>query len=244
MSSGAAKNQVRLGLISDTHGKHREITVGECDVLIHAGDCTNDIGQASLRDFLTWFEEQPATHKILIAGNHDGAFEKWPDLARLMVKERAPSVIYLEDSGCELYGLKFWGSPVTPTFFNWYFNRERGEEIKRHWDMIPKDTDVLITHGPPFSILDKAPRFSNFKSRIVSGYEQTGCRDLMEKVEEIKPSVHCFGHIHYSHGHHGIIHESGNVTDFFNASVVDEEYTTAHPPFYHDITTKEVRAIE
>lgn len=200
---------MRLVILSDTHGLHNQFRCPDGDVLIHAGDCTDDIGQASLRNFLKWFESHPQKHKILIAGNHDGAFEKWPDLARAMVKEIAPSVTYLQDSGCEIGGYKFWGSPVTPEFCNWHFNRERGEGIKRHWDMIPRNTDVLITHGPAWNILDKG----GFNE------DHCGCRDLRDALEEIQPRLHIFGHIHYSYGHTKHYYDDGNWTDCINASI-------------------------
>jgi predicted phosphodiesterase len=213
---------MKLVIISDTHGRHADIAhVPDGDVLIHCGDCTDDAGRAALRNFLLWFQAQPHKHKILIAGNHDWAFEKWPDLAIAAVKEYAPSVTYLQDSGTEIDGKVFWGSPVQPEFCNWAFNRKRGEEIRRHWDMIPDNTDVLITHGPPFGQLD------------VSGIDNVkcGCRDLYEAVLRVRPSVHCFGHIHHSYGHHRYIHDDGWLTTMVNASICNESYRPINKPF-------------
>jgi predicted phosphodiesterase len=215
---------MKLVIISDTHGMHSEVKVPSGDVLIHCGDCTNDIGQRSLREFLTWFEDQPAPRKILIAGNHDGAFEKWSDLARAMVKEMAPSVIYLQDSGIEIGGVKFWGSPVQPEFFNWHFNRKRGADIKRHWDMIPNDVDVLITHGPMAGILDK-----DFHG------ESAGCKDLLDAVLRVRPNVHCCGHIHYSYGQCILNHTPEIYTKCFNASACGEDYKPTNVPFTYDL---------
>lgn len=216
-----------LCIISDTHGLHDSVKVPpRGDVLIHCGDSTDDIGQAALRSFLIWFERQPQKRKILIAGNHCGAFQLWPDLARAMVKEVAPSVTYLQDSGIEIDGIKYWGSPYTPTFFDWYFMRDRGADIRRHWDMIPDDTDVLITHGPAYGCLDE------------SGYSEgaernpkVGCRDLYEAVLRVQPKVHAFGHIHHSYGAKPLIHDNGTKTILMNASCCNEAYKPINLPW-------------
>jgi predicted phosphodiesterase len=213
---------MKLVLLSDTHGHHRSVSVPNGDVLIHCGDATTDAGRASLRDFLVWLEALPHPRKLFCAGNHDWAYEKWPDLALAAVKEYAPSATYLQDSGCEIDGFKFWGSPVQPEFCNWAFNRKRGPEIKRHWDMIPDDTDVLITHGPP----------AGHHGLDISGFDKSrcGCRDLYEAVMRVNPDVHAFGHIHHSYGTHKMIHDDGTWTHLFNASICDEAYKpTRHP---------------
>ena len=119
-----------------------------------------------------------------------------------------PNITYLNDSGVTIEGIKFWGSPVTPWFHNWAFNRV-GEEITKHWDLIPADTDVLITHGPPKGILDET----------VHGRLHVGCGHLLKKVLEIKPKVHVFGHIHEARG----VHEEAGIK-FINASCVDLRY--------------------
>jgi hypothetical protein len=117
------------------------------------------------------------------------------------------NAIYLENSGMELLGLKFWGSPIQPEFNNWAFNVARGAAIQPYWQMIPEGTDVLVTHGPPFGVLDKSfPSTSNL-----------GCEELTKAVEQIRPRPNIFGHIHGGYGQ-----MAANGTQFVNASVVDE----------------------
>lgn len=206
---------------------HRQVAhIPDGDVLIHSGDCTNDAGQAALRAFLTWFEAQPHPRKILVAGNHDWAFEKWPTQAEAMVREIAPSVTYLNDSGCEIGGIKFWGSPVQPEFYNWAFNRQRGSTIRAHWDKIPDDTDVLVTHGPPFGRLD------------VSGHGnmRVGCRDLYEAILRVRPRLHVFGHIHHSYGTTYEVHDCGSKTTYINGAIVDEAYNPRNKPMVYDFS--------
>lgn len=223
---------MRLVIISDTHGHHDKVIVPDGDVLIHCGDATRDAGQADLRRFLAWCEANPHKNKILIAGNHDWAFEKWPDLARQMVKDVAPSATYLEDSGVEIDGIKFWGSPFQPEFCGWAFNVDRGPKLKVHWDKIPKDTDVLITHCPPYRRLDKT-----------YSVEHVGCKDLLDAVKRIEPEVHCFGHIHYSYGNmKEVWRDAGDHegplevwTTFVNAAICGEDYKPTNKPWVVEI---------
>ena len=98
--------------------------------------------------------------------------------------------------------------------FNFSSNRERGKVINKHWKIIPANTDVLITHGPPMGILDQ-----------VGSNDHAGCADLLRHVERIKPKFHIFGHIHGSHGRY-----STPVTQFINASIVDDNYDVKNFP--------------
>ena len=121
--------------ISDTHGRHESVVVPNGDILVHSGDCTNKGLAHEVAEFLTWLEGQPHPAKVLIAGNHDFLFEQEPKQAERLLRELAPSVAYLNDSGVAVAGLKFWGSPVQPWFYDWAFNRHRGAEIQGHWDL-------------------------------------------------------------------------------------------------------------
>ncbi len=124
------------------------------------------------------------------------------------------SINYLQDEGIEIDGVKFWGTPWQPEFCNWAFNLPRGKQIREKWDLIPDDTDVLITHGPPYSILDS----------INDGCPPLGCQDLLETVvERVNPRVHVFGHIHGGHGE-----EDRQGTKYINASLLDESYGVTH----------------
>ena len=193
-------------LISDTHGLHNKLNLKGGDLLIHAGDVSGRGSEQEVMEFLKWFKTQDYTHKIFIAGNHDWFFEleSYEYIQKIIPKE----IIYLNDSGIRIDGFNIWGSPIQPEFLSWAFNRERGTQIDKHWQMIPKNTDILITHGPPLGILDKTTRG-----------EAVGCEMLLKKVNEIKPKLHVFGHIHEGYG----ILEKENTT-FVNASVLDIGY--------------------
>ena len=121
---------------------------------------------------------------------------------------------YLCNSGVEIEGIKIWGSPITPTFFNWAFNEDRGKPIQKYWKMIPKNTGILVTHGPPNGILDKTT--SNINA---------GCEELLKTVNKLKPKFHLFGHIHEAYGK-----ETLNETTFINGSLLDINYNLANLP--------------
>jgi Icc-related predicted phosphoesterase len=100
--------------------------------------------------------------------------------------------------------------------------------MQKRWDAIYDDTDILITHGPPFGHLD-----------IPGGQSiRVGCEMLRHRVDTIRPKIHVFGHIHGSWGHYFDGH-----THFFNASVLDERYAYAHAPwnFEWDNITNEIK---
>ncbi|MFT3747516.1 MAG: metallophosphatase domain-containing protein [Agriterribacter sp.] len=198
--------------ISDTHGKHNKLLLPKGDVLIHAGDVSMMGKESEIEDFMNWFKAQDFKYKIMVAGNHDFLFERAPQY--LIEKIIPENIIYLNDSRVTIDEIKIWGSPVTPWFFNWAFNRHRGEEINKHWKLIRSGTDIVITHGPVFGILDKTQ----------TG-EHVGCKDLLNKVNEIKPKVYIGGHIHEGYG---IIKKAGST--FINVSVVNVKYEVANKP--------------
>lgn len=198
--------------ISDTHGQHDKLILPKGDIIIHAGDISPRGRENEIKDFLSWFKSLDYKYKIFIAGNHDFYFE---NRSQIEIDSIIPEgVIYLNDSGITIEGLKIWGSPISPWFYNWAFNRHRGESIKKHWDLIPSDTNILITHGPAFDRLDKTD----------SG-KHVGCKDLLEVIEKIKPIIHVCGHIHEGYGV-----KPENNTCFYNVSVLDENYHLINSP--------------
>ena len=228
--------------ISDTHGSkyHNKLEIPECDVLIHSGDVGGRTNLFELQSFIIWFLEQSATIKIFVAGNHDIVLDKfWPSRtknnitrhilyednlsAKKMIKDSG--IIYLENKDYVYQGIKFYGSPYTPSFHkqNWVFNADRGEEIKKEWSKIPSDTNVLITHGPPYGILDTIPE--NYKITPEEDVKR-GCEDLINVIKKrlYDLKLCCFGHIH---GNTGIIvHPVSNTRHviFSNGAVIDNDY--------------------
>lgn len=209
--------QLRFVAISDTHSRHRSLKLPKGDVLLHAGDISYKGRMEDIIDFLEWFSKQKFQYKILIAGNHDFFFEKagQKEIEQIL----RTGIIYLNDCGTTINGINIWGSPVTPRFYNWAFNRKRGEEIRQHWELIPPGTDVLMTHGPAYGFLD-----------VTADEQHTGCQDLLRRLLVIKPKFHVFGHIHESYGS---VKRSG--IQLINASLVNEFYELVHKPFIFDL---------
>lgn len=215
---------MRIVCISDSHNQLDQVQLPKGDLLVHAGDWTmggklDEIAKFNY-DLQMKLEYGFPLGAVIIAGNHDFLMEKQPTLGRSIVRAGH----YLEDSGIEIEGVKFWGSPATPWFFDWAFNFQRGEEIKTKWDLIPGDTDVLITHGPPAGFLDEIPNG-----------DTVGCEDLFEALMRVKPKVHIFGHIHNSYGKILLKLNDKHRTQFVNASICTERYKPTNKPIVIDI---------
>jgi Icc-related predicted phosphoesterase len=210
---------MKITLISDTHTLHKNITpdlIGG-DILIHAGDIMNSGHRVQeVGEFCEWFDSiDNYKTKIFIAGNHDRMFQYNSELVMDII-DSYKSITYLQDSFVIVDGLKIYGSPWQPEFFNWAFNLPRdGEELKAKWDLIPSDVDILITHGPAYGFVDQ----------VKGKEEHLGCKLLSKRIEEVKPRIHVCGHIHSGNGI-----TLTNDTSYFNASVLDERYYYAHKP--------------
>lgn len=200
---------MRLVIIGCTHNYQYEIgKLPDGNILIHTGDMTNHGTEKEINHFGYWLESiKDQYEKIFIcAGNHDFLFQTNKHKAlSLLNLNNDNKIVYLENQEFIYNGIKFYGSPVTTFYHDWAFNVHRGDDIKKYWNLIPLDTDVLITHGPPDKILDV-----NFQDIC------TGCEDLLNRVLEVKPLLHCFSHIHESRGSLNF-----NNTIFINNSMVN-----------------------
>mmetsp|Transcript_2249 Transcript_2249/g.2970 ORF Transcript_2249/g.2970 Transcript_2249/m.2970 type:complete len:264 (+) Transcript_2249:301-1092(+) len=184
-----------------------------------------------------WFaelkENGTVQHDIIcIAGNHDLTFQPdhyvkcWRNFhVRPLDDARArrgmSNCIYLEDEGCTLKDITFYGSPWQPEFYDWAFNLPR-KDIHEVWSRIPADTDVLVTHGPPLGRGDRCEPHGN----------RAGCVDLLREVQHRPkpPRLHIFGHIHEGHG----VSYDGK-TMYVNASIVTLDYSPDNPCIVIDL---------
>lgn len=207
---------MRIVLLSDTHDRHSDLQVPEGDLVVHAGDFTMRGHQDEVQRFLDWFAGLPHPNKVFVAGNHDFLAERDPEQFRSMIPE---GLVYLEDETVDVLGLRIHGSPITPWFHDWAFNRARGAEIARHWERIPEDVELLITHGPPAGILD----------RTAYG-EAVGCEDLARRIAEVRPRWHVFGHIHEARG--SLVQDG---VEYVNASILDRRYEVSRPPLVLEV---------
>jgi Icc-related predicted phosphoesterase len=196
----------------------------EGNVLVHAGDLTNMGEGHAIRRFAQW--ARIVQHKyddiLVIAGNHDFGFENDPLVARGILAEEGPhNLHYLQDDVFKYHDLEldkifnFYGSPWQPRFYDWAFNVDRGPFIAAKWKMIPDDTHILITHGPPHGILDPG-----------RGDAHVGCEDLLRSItERVRPDVHIFGHCHMGYGR---LERDGIV--YVNAANCDERHNLSKKP--------------
>ena len=201
-------------LISDTHTKHIRLTnLLPADIIIHGGDISSMGYEHEIRDFLKWFSSlEQYKYKIFIAGNHDWLFQRNSALAKSLIPD---NVIYLEDSGVEIDGVYIYGTPVSLPFYNWAFMKPE-DKIIEHWKAIPDNTDILITHTPPYGILDYVP----------SDNVKTGSITLRDEIlNRIKPKLSIFGHIHEENGITAI-----DNTLFVNASSLNDQYLYSYEP--------------
>ena len=187
--------------LSDTHGCHHRLRdLPEADVVVHSGDFCMVGTEAEAIDFLNWFCDLPYRHKIFICGNHDDC------LYGANIGGLDANVHYLCNSGMEIDGVKFYGVPM---FMGDCITDRQSRNIAH----IPADTDVLITHTPPYGILDFADGINY------------GSEEILERLTAIHPQLHLFGHIHICHGITEI-----NGTTYSNGAIMNGSYTELNAP--------------
>lgn len=194
---------MKIVCISDTHNNEPELPEG--DILVHAGDATIHGYRVEAYRQLCWLESQLHKYKYIFftPGNHDLYFEK--NLLKAKEEALLAGIILLHNELFEFdvngKTYRLWMSAHTPNYHDWAFMLNENEIIEA-WEKIPQNLDVLVTHAPPLGILDKSYRD-----------EHIGCKWLVQRVLEIKPQVHIFGHAHEGRGMF-----NNGVTQFVNAA--------------------------
>lgn len=210
----------KIVAISDLHGVLPKIP--QCDLLLIAGDITPTKNHSVSfqynwlnNEFRKWLDGVPAKNIVGVAGNHDFIFQE----------SSPPKLpwIYLQDSGVEINGLKLWGTPWQPWFFDWAFNLYE-PQLAEKWASIPNDTDILVCHGPPFGYGDEAVRLNK------KGYENTGSPSLLKRIKEIKPKLVTFGHIHRGRGEWIL-----DGTKLANVSILNDNYENVYEPWEYNL---------
>ena len=182
-------------MISDTHGNRPSLPEG--DVLVHCGDLTHFGSFRELREQVGWLQSLDFAHIVFVGGNHDVALG---NLAAKGLEDQARKLLfgrihYLRDSGVTIDGVRFWGSPWIPPYAG-EFNLPENE-LREKFELIPPETDVLVTHGPPAGVRDGG----------------TGSTSLAAAVRRVRPRIHCFGHVHDHRGE-----ATTDETRFFNCA--------------------------
>ena len=210
------KEEIKILHLSDLHN-HHPMNLPSADLLIISGDYGFRPKNAPLDVLIEEFQgfnDYLGTIKdnydkiIYSAGNHDTIFELNKEIGR---KTLSNATVLLHES-LTYRDYKIFASPYTPTFFNWAFNVDSGEDMQEKWKDIPLDTDILVTHCPMYGILDT----------VEGRYDHLGCEDLKMAIMNVKPIAHLFGHIHsssqrgYDHSRFCVVH--------VNSSIMDEHY--------------------
>lgn len=195
-------SSVRLVCISDTHNAHRALELPRGDVLIHAGDLTNNGTAQELADVADWFDDLQGHFRqiIAVAGNHDRVLWQSSTHSQCMSADTAAearrklekSCKYLEDESTMESMVDVYGTPWTPLHGHarTAFMLPTGEALLKRWQQIPTDTDVLVVHGPPFG-----------RGDLCRLDTHVGCRELLQELRgRVRPRVVICGHIHEARG--------------------------------------------
>ncbi|MFQ3248027.1 MAG: Icc-related predicted phosphoesterase [Arenicella sp.] len=212
------KRIMKLSIISDTHGQQNKIGRLNGDVLIHCGDMFNLFSNTNSGDEIDvideWFGQQSFDLILCIGGNHDLSLQRHLKLNA----QPFSNAIFLNGETYNYQGINFFGSSWVPELQSQAFYADE-KLLKDEWAAIPKSTDVLITHTPPFGVLD-----TSSQGMVL------GCKHLAKNVKRIKPTLHCFGHIHASSG----MVKNGRTT-FINAALAGRGHQLIRDPYIFDL---------
>lgn len=205
---------MKIVAISDTHWRPDIYnTLPSGDVLVIAGDYSDGslVGLLQFNRTLERLLLMQYQHIVFVPGNHNVYEEENPTQTEELFSKN-PRLHYLVDTECTIDGIKFYGTPWSVEFNNWAFMLDE-ERLSQKFSNIPMDTDILITHTPPFGILDNI------------GAKHLGSHALETRILKVKPKIHFFGHIHEAHGS-----EHSKYTDFYNVSILNDNYVVEYKP--------------
>lgn len=214
---------MKILALSDLHGYLPQIE--PCDLLILAGDYeynrdAAEQGRFMMGKFFLWLQRLPAKHIVWIGGNHDQTLFFKKAYGDWMRHGRAH---YLEDRAITIEGVKIYGTPWTPPFFDWWFMASE-DQLRTRYAEIPDDTDILVTHGPPYGVCDTTGYL------IGGGDPNCGSKALLERIKIIQPKAVVCGHIHEGRGTARV-----GKTVVYNVTLCDGQYIPKHSPMVIDL---------
>jgi Icc-related predicted phosphoesterase len=210
---------MKITCVADLHGHYPKLPGG--DLLIVAGDLTAGDGLEQWEQFNAWLSGAKYECVVVIGGNHDNRLQQEPDL---LAGELSAAITYLCDSGTIFAGLHIWGSPWTRRFDGenpdcLAFTCDTDDQLAAKWACIPEDTNILITHCPPWGLGDAVEEGDKLLS--------VGSRSLLKRIEQLKSLRLCvFGHIHEGYG----IWSGADGPQLVNASHMDGRYRPVNAP--------------
>jgi Icc-related predicted phosphoesterase len=223
-----------IDCIGCLHGERPKLKGG--DLLIVTGDLTARDTDEELDEFDNWLDAQEYKKKIFIAGNHDNVLldEKPRKRYARFSGIKRERYEYLCDSGTEYEGLSIWGSPWTASFpginpkckaFTIPFGPDTEDHLMNYWELIPKKVDILITHSPPYGILDGIPQEDGSVFHV-------GSKSLHAWIKYVeRPRLHVFSHIHEAYGreeHFPTYNDEMMIS--VNCSIMNEKYKPVNKP--------------
>ncbi len=220
------KKRLKVSILSDLHGQKPTLPGG--DLLIIAGDLTARDRLKQHIEWCDWMMKQDYKKIIFIAGNHDNKLRDSTEVIRTYICTKRNQYVYLQDSGTEFEGWKIWGTP-----WSLWFDRINPEcaaftahdlDLEEKYALIPEGTDIIISHTPPYGILDQNS----------DGYH-CGSRSLRNALDRVKPKYCIFGHIHECGGQQLMYKHQGPNTWCINASIMDKNYKSAQLPIHIEI---------
>lgn len=203
---------MKVVILSDTHNQIPD-NIPDGDLIIHCGDFTNGGTYNEIKKFLLWFSLLSHKHKIVIPGNHERLlcpFINSPKRVYIIHKFKSLGINLLLDEMIIIEDIKIYGTSYCngdfDIMYKWGFYVHDEEQLTEKWNKIPEDTDILITHIPPYGILD------------IYNSKHYGCKLLLDRIRQFNPLYHIFGHIHSGYGEFIV-----NKTYFINSSYLKED---------------------
>ncbi len=233
---------MKLALTSDIHGALSALIPPEpVDVLVIAGDivpvwAVNNPAKKALMQQADWVIQKfypflrelivggRCTHVVWTWGNHDwvGQYHNWQTDKNTLLPEPPSGCHLLVDRSCTIDGVKFYGTPWQPQFYNWAFNADEADLAER-WAAIPDDTDVLVVHGPPHKYGDRV------------GNQHCGSPSLAARVASLHLEMVVCGHIHVGAGAYRLRGNHNRMTHVYNVSAVNEAYKVVRQPLIVEV---------
>jgi Icc-related predicted phosphoesterase len=175
---------LKIICISDTHDINYP-ALPDGDMVIHAGDVSLDGSAREVQHFVDWFRALPHPYKVFVGGNHDKSLEG----LGLDFFDPGTGITYLNNNSVELGGFKIWGSPASRTYGRICAFMRDEDRLAHLYESIPDDTDIVITHQPPYGRQD-----------MEADGIHLGSPSLTRAIERVQPLLHVFGHIHGGYG--------------------------------------------
>ena len=198
---------MKIACISDTHGQHHfdamtlQMSEVKADLLLCAGDVSGTQGDGM--DFVEWMGSLPFPYKVCTFGNHDFMYKSMQEYAKAY-----PDITFLNNEHVVIEGIKIYGSPYSLPYFDWCFMADE-PMLKRIYGGINSDTNIILSHGAAYGILDQTWQGIH-----------TGSRALLERIPDLKDLRLCvWGHIHEAYGQ-----EVRDGVTYVNASLLNKNY--------------------